>query len=73
MIDATSLRGDDMFRIYCPSVARTRLVGIESLRELVTTSRGPVAYVDCDCGALVLVESGNQTWHGAPGGSRHVA
>ncbi|HJR90920.1 MAG TPA: hypothetical protein VJ938_00605 [Acidimicrobiia bacterium] len=54
-----------MFRLHCTKTDRDVLASLSSVREMVNTSRGPVAYVGCACGATVILESGIQTWHGA--------
>lgn len=52
-----------MFRIRCLVTGHNHLIGIESLRDLRSTTKGPVAVVECACRSLVVLEAGVQTGH----------
>ena len=53
-----------MFRLHCTTIDRDVITSLSSVREMINTSLGPVSYVDCTCGATVILESGSQIWHG---------
>ena len=53
-----------MFRLHCTKTDSDLIASLSSVRDMVNTSHGPVAYVGCACGATVVLESGVQTWHG---------
>ena len=72
-MDMNGLKADDevstrkkrsMFRLHCTTIDRDVITSLSSVREMINTSRGPVSYVDCTCGATVILEAGSQVWHG---------
>lgn len=62
-----------MFRIHCSVSGHDHLMGIESARDLQSTTQGVVAYVECVCGSMVILEGGVQTWHETNTKTRVVA
>lgn len=62
-----------MFRLHCTTIERDVITSLSSVREMINTSRGTVSYVDCTCGATVILESGSQIWHGPSRSAIQVA